>query len=345
MAKTKKALICGAGGFIGVHLVRQLKKEGYFVRGVDIKKPDFSKTEADEFFLLDLTKRESCQKALKTTGWFDEVYQLAADRGGAGYMEPKAAEMMHDNVLINVHMIDEAVKAKVKKYFFSSSVCVYKDMKTGAKAITEADVYPAFPENDYGWEKLYSERLLQAYNRKHGLDIRIARFQTTYGPEGTWEGLKPKAADDFARKTSMAPDGGHLEVWGDGKTVRSFTFIEDLISGIRSLMQSDIIDPTTLGSDQYVEVNDLAHAFIKASGKNLTIKYIDGPTGKEIDKKHLKKKFYVGVEARNFNLARAYSTGWKWKYTIEEGARIHYAWVKDQVEKKYDKKSISRQKK
>ena len=181
----KKALVCGAGGFIGVHLVRQLKKEGYWVRGVDIKKPDFSKPLADEFLLLDLRIRGNCQKALKVTNSFDEVYQLAADRGGAGYMVPKETEMMYNNVLINTYMIDEAVKAKVKKYFFSSSVCIYQDMQIGAKMIKEEQAYPALPENEYGWEKLYSERVALAYARKYPIKVRIARFHTTYGPEGT----------------------------------------------------------------------------------------------------------------------------------------------------------------
>ena len=201
----KKALVCGAGGFIGSHLVRQLKKEGYFVRGVDIKKPDFSKTEASEFMLLDLREKKNCQKALKIKGGFDEVYQLAADRGGAGYMVPKETEMMFSNVLINAYMIDEAVKAKVKKYFFSSSVCVYKDMPVGAKAIKEEDVYPAMPENEYGWEKLYSERMILAYSRKFGIKVRIARFHTTYGPEGTWEGLNQRRQMIYAEKRQWHP--------------------------------------------------------------------------------------------------------------------------------------------
>jgi len=320
----KKALVCGAGGFIGTHLVRQLKKEGYWVRGVDIKKPDFSKTEADEFLLLDLSIKENCQKALKITGGFDEVYQLAADRGGAGYMVPKETEMMYNNVLINIYMVDEAVKAKVGKYFYSSSVCVYKDMPIGAKEIKEEDVYPALPENEYGWEKLYSERVLLAYARKYGLKARIARFHTTYGPEGTWEGLKPKAADDLNRKAALAKDGGILEVWGDGKAVRCFTYIDDLISGIRALIKSDIDKPTNIGSDEYVTVDELAKAVIKASSKNLKIKHVEGP---------------VGVHARNFSNSRIYTTDWRPKWKLVDGIKVHYGWIKSQVDKKYPKKS------
>jgi len=316
----KKALVCGAGGFAGTHLVRQLKKEGYFVRGVDIKKPDFSKTAADEFKLLDLRIKENCQKALKIKGDFDEVYQLAADRGGAGYMVPKETEMMYSNILINAYMIDEAVKAKVKKYFFSSSVCIYRDMKIGEKVITENDAYPAHPENEYGWEKLYSERMILAYARKYKTKVRIARFHTTFGPEGTWEGLKPKAADDLCRKASMAKDGTFLEVWGDGKAVRCFTYIEDLISGIRTLMKSKIEEPVNLGSNEYVEVNKLAEYVIAASGKNLKIKHIDGP---------------VGVKARNFSDKLIRSTTWKPKWKLKDAIKIHYNWVKEQVDKKY----------
>lgn len=318
----KKALVCGAGGFIGVHLVRQLKKEGYWVRGVDIKKPDFSKSVANEFLLLDLREKENCQKALKVDGGFDEVYQLAADRGGAGYMIPKETEMMYNNVLINTYMVDEAVKAKVGKYFYSSSVCVYKDMPIGAKEIKEEDVYPAMPENEYGWEKLYSERVLLAYAKKYGLKARIARFHTTYGPEGTWEGLKPKAADDLNRKAAMAPDPGELEIWGDGTVVRCFTYIDDLISGIRALMNSDISEPTNLGSDEYVKVKDLANRVIAASGKKLKIKNVEGA---------------VGVHARNFSNARIYQTGWRPKWKLKDGIKVHYDWVKTQVDKKYGK--------
>ena len=325
----KRTLVCGAGGFIGVYLVRQLKKEGYFVRGADIKKPDFSKTGADEFLLLDLRERKNCQKALKIRGGFDEVYQLAADRGGAGYMVPKETEMMYGNVLINSYMVDEAVKAKVKKYFYSSSVCVYKDMQVGSKIIKEDDVYPAFPENEYGWEKLYSERLLLAYARKYGhghpagIKVRIARFHTTFGPEGTWEGLKPKAADDLCRKAALAKNPGFLEVWGNGKSVRCFTYIDDLIAGIRDLVKSNIDTPTNIGSNEYVTVNELAENVIAASGKNLKIKRVDGPRG---------------VHSRNFSNAKIRSTGWKPKWKLADAIKIHYDWVKAQVDMKYGKK-------
>ena len=299
------------------------------MRGVDIKKPDFSKSAANEFLLLDLREKKNCAKALKIKGGFDEVYQLAADRGGAGYMVPKETEMMYGNVLINAYMIDEAVRAKVKKYFFSSSVCVYKDMPVGAKIIKEDDVYPAFPENEYGWEKLYSERLLLAYARKYGhghpagIKARIARFHTTFGSEGTWEGLKPKAADDLCRKAAMAKNPGILEIWGDGKSVRCFTYIDDLITGIRALVKSNIDTPTNIGSNEYVAVNELAKDVIAASGKTLKIKHIEGPRG---------------VHSRNFSNVKIRSTGWRPKWKLADAIKIHYAWVKAQVDMKYGKK-------
>jgi len=318
----KKALVCGAGGFIGGHLIKRLKKEGYWVRGVDIKNHEYSKSKADEFFLLDLRIRKNCSKALRVSGGFDEVYQLAADRGGIGYMKPYECEMMVSNALINIYMISEAVKLKLKpKYFFSSSVCVYKDMKVGAPTIYEDDVYPAFPDNEYGWEKLYTERVLMAHSRKYGMPIRIARFHTTYGPESNWEGGREKATDALCRKAALAKNGGELEVWGDGKAVRSFTYIDDLVSGIGHLMKTDISTPTNIGSSEYVTVKKLAQTVAKVSGKKLKIKFIDGP---------------VGVRARNFSNKKIYSTGWRHKFSLEAGLKIHYKWINTQVRKKYN---------
>jgi len=321
----KKILVCGAGGFIGSHLVKKFKKEGHWVRGADIKKPEYSKTEADEFLLLDLRERNNCRKVLNVKGGFDEVYQLAADRGGAGYMKPAECEMMENNALINIHMISEAVKLKKKpQYFFSSSVCVYKDMPLGAKKISEKDVYPAFPDNEYGWEKLYTERMLTVFGRRFGMPIRIARFHTTYGPEANWEGGREKAADALSRKVALAKEGGSIEVWGDGQAVRVFTFIDDLTKGIEALMKSEIDKPTNIGSDEYMTVDELAETIIEISGKKLKIKHVAGP---------------VGVESRNFSNRRIYTTGWRPRYSLKEGIAIHYPWVKAQVEKKYGKRS------
>lgn len=316
------ALVCGAGGFLGTHLVKRLKKEGYFVRGVDLKKPEYSKTEANEFLLLDLRNRKNCQKALEIKGGFDEVYQLAADRGGAGYMKAGECEMMENNILINVYMVSEAVKLKKKtKFFFASSVCVYKDMPLGARKITEEDVYPAFPDNEYGWEKLYTERMLTVFGKKYKMPIRIARFHTTYGPEANWEGGREKAADALCRKVALTKDGGSIEVWGDGKAVRVFTYVDDLLNGIRALMKSSIDKPTNLGSSQKVTVDELAGTVINISGKKgIKIKHVKGPEG---------------VRFRNFSSKRAFSTGWKPKFTLKQGIAIHYPWVESQVIKKY----------
>lgn len=317
----KKALVTGAGGFVGGHLVTRLKEEGYWVRGVDIKKNEFKKSAADEFLLLDLRVLKNAKKALSVEGGFDEVYSLAADRGGAGYMTPGAADMMYNNALINLYMVTEVAKLKKKPlYFFSSSVCVYQDMLEGDEEITEDGAYPALPENEYGWEKLYSERLLQTFGKKYGFPVRIARFHTTYGPYANWEGGREKAADALCRKAAMAKDAAHIEVWGDGKAIRVFTYIDDLIDGIRTLVQSDIDQPTNLGSDEKVTVEELAKTVIRVSGKNLSIKYVDGP---------------VGVQARYFSNKRIHSTGWKHNYSLEDGLKAHYTWIKERVDKKY----------
>lgn len=322
--KTKKALVTGAGGFIGGHLILQLKKEGYFVRGVDLKKPEFRKTEADEFLILDLRERKNAAKALSIEDGFDEVYQLAADRGGAGYMIPAATEMMENNALINIYMISEACELEKKpKYFFSSSVCIYKDMKLGANEIEEDEVYPAFPENEYGWEKLYAERMLLAFGKKYNMPVRIARFHTTYGPYANWEGGREKAADALCRKVAMANNNGEVEVWGDGKAVRVFTYVEDLINGIKHLMKSEITEPTNIGSGQIVTVDELAQTIIDVSGKKLKIKHIEGP---------------VGVHARYFSNKRIYATGWRPNYKLVDGIKIHYKWINEQVKNKYKTK-------
>ena len=319
----KKALVCGAGGFVGSHLVKRLKKEGYWVRGVDLKKPEYSQSPANEFKLLDLRVLENCRKALTVPGGFDEVYQLAADRGGAGYMIPGECDMMVNNALINIHMITEVVKLKkLPKFFFSSSVCVYADMPVGASQITEENAYPALPENEYGWEKLYTERILLAHHRKFGLPVRIARFHTTFGPEANWEGGREKAADAICRKVALAKNGTSVEVWGDGKAVRLFNYIEDLVDGIRKLMESDILEPVNIGGDEYVTVNELAKTIIKVSGKKLKIKNVPGA---------------VGVHARNFSNSKIRTTGWKQQFTLEGGIKIHYPWVAAQVAKKYGK--------
>jgi GDP-D-mannose 3',5'-epimerase len=324
MSKQKRALVTGAGGFIGAFLERRLKDEGYWVRSIDIKKHDYRESSADEFLLLDLREPTNCNKALSVRGGFDEVYQLAADRGGAGYMEPGECDMMRNNMLINIHTVTEASKAKVKKYFFASSVCVYRDMNPESPAIKEEDAYPASPDNEYGWEKLYSERMLLAYARRYKFEPRIARFHTTFGPESNWEGGREKAADAISRKVARAKDGGYVEIWGNGKAIRSFTYVDDLVDGIRNLMMSNLDMPVNIGSPEYVTVNQLAKTIIKVSSKKLKLKHVEGP---------------VGVRARNFSNNKIYTTGWRHKFSLEDGISIHFPWVESQVIKKYGKPS------
>ncbi len=313
----KRALVCGAGGFIGGHMVKYLKQRDYWVRGVDIKPHPWSPGDCDDFKLLDLREAQNCITALTCAdGPFDEVYQLAADMGGMGFISTAESDIMHNNVLINAHMIHNAVEAQVERYFFSSSVCVYKDMLPGDPELTEDDVIPAQPDNEYGWEKLYAERMVLAYGRNKGIKARVARFQNTYGPEGTWQGGREKAPAAISRKVAEAEDGGEIEVWGDGSAVRSYTYVDDLVRGIYLLMQSDLAVPANIGSPEYVSVDELAQAVIDISGKDLTIKHIDGP---------------VGVQSRNFCNKRINSLGWQHDYTLREGMKITYKWVEEQV--------------
>jgi nucleoside-diphosphate-sugar epimerase len=254
-----KALVCGAGGFIGGHLVKALKARGCWVRGVDIKEHEFAPTQADDFQVLDLREEKNCQTALTLPeGTFDEVYQLAADMGGMGFISSAECEIMRNSALINIHMTHNAWKMGVPRYFFSSSVCVYRDMEPGEPEMTEAEAIPANPDNEYGWEKLYSERIAMAYERNRGMAVRIARFQNCYGPEGTWTGGREKAPAALSRKVAEADDGGSIEVWGDGTAVRSYTYVDDMVDGIYVLMHSDLVGPVNIGCPEYVTVDELA---------------------------------------------------------------------------------------
>jgi nucleoside-diphosphate-sugar epimerase len=314
----KTAVVCGAGGFIGSHLVRRLKREGYWVRGVDIKRPEFSPTAADDFQVADLREEQNCQAAVKINGKAaDEVYQLAADMGGMGFIHSAECEIMHNSVLINVHMTHSAAAIGVPRYFFSSSVCVYRDMKPGEPEMTEAEAVPAHPDNEYGWEKLYSERFAQAYGRKTGMKVRIARFQNCYGPEGTWQGGREKAPAALCRKVAAAAEGGAVEIWGDGTAVRSYTYVDDMVDGIYRLMHSDLEGAANIGCPQYVTVRELAEAVAEIAGKKIHIKSVSGP---------------VGVQSRNFSNERIYSIGWKSQFDLKAGIRQTYPWVKAQVE-------------
>jgi nucleoside-diphosphate-sugar epimerase len=313
----KTALVCGAGGFIGGHLVKKLKREGYWVRGVDIKDHEFAQTQADEFRLLDLREEENCHAALTlNNGTFSEVYQLAADMGGMGFIHSAECEIMHNSALINIHMAYNASKMGVPRYFFSSSVCVYRDMQPGEPEMTEAEAIPANPDNEYGWEKLYAERMLMAYERNQGMTVRIARFQNCYGPEGTWRGGREKAPAAICRKVAEAEDGSTIEVWGDGSAIRSYTFVDDMVDGIYRLMQSDLHGPANIGCPQYVSVNELVATVAEVAGKQINIKHIEGP---------------VGVHSRNFSNARIYSTGWQSRFDLKAGIERTYPWIEEQV--------------
>lgn len=313
----KKALVCGAGGFISGHLVKRLKQEGYWVRGVDIKKHEFAPSAADEFMVLDLRQEESCQSALTLAdGKFDEVYQLAADMGGMGFIHSAECEIMHNSALINIHMTHAASEIGVPRYFFSSSACVYRDMRVGEEEMTEAEAIPAHPDNEYGWEKLYAERMAMAYGRNRGMTVRIARFQNCYGPEGTWRGGREKAPAAICRKIAEVEDGGTIEVWGDGTAVRSYTYVNDMVDGIYRLMQSDLEGAVNIGCPEYVSVNELVDTVAEIAGKRINIKHVKGP---------------VGVQSRNFSNARIYSLGWTSKYSLKDGIALTYPWIEAQV--------------
>ena len=314
----KTALVCGAGGFIGSHLVRALKARGLRVRGVDLKRPEFAPTAADEFLLLDLRERAACERAVDFDGAApDEVYQLAADMGGMGYIHSAAADIMHDSVLINANMVRAAAEKGDGRYFFSSSVCVYRDMAPGEPALAEDDAYPALPDNDYGWEKLYAERMAFAHARAFGMKVRIARFQNCYGPEGTWRGGREKAPAALSRKVAEAPDGGSVDIWGDGSAVRNFIYVDDLVAGILALMASDLdFKPANIGTQEYVTVRELLATIADVAGKRIEPRPVPGP---------------VGVASRNFSTARIESTGWRPRFTLRDGIARTYPWVAAQV--------------
>jgi len=313
----KRALVCGAGGFIGGHLVERLKAEGYWVRGVDIAAPEFRVSAADEFLFLDL--RDYMDTLRAVCGGFDEVYQLAADMGGMGFISTAECQIMRNNALINSNMIHVTAQAGIPKYFFSSSVCVYRDMAIGEPPLDEGGAYPAMPHNEYGWEKLYAERMAMAYGRRYGIDVRIARFQNTYGPYGTWTGGREKAPAAMCRKVAEASRGGPVKVWGDGTAVRSYTYVSDLVDGIRHLMESDLQGPVNIGSPEYVSVDELVATVARVAGKRVRINHVEGP---------------VGVQSRNFSNSRIESTGWHSRVSLEEGLALTYPWIAEQVRRR-----------
>ena len=310
------ALVCGAGGFVGGHLVERLKAEGFWVRGVDRKTPQFRATAADEYLVIDLTRPEACQEALSSRT-FDQVYQLAASMGGMEFISTSECQILSQSVRVNVNMIEAAARASVERYFFSSSVCVYRDMAIGESALSEEAAYPALPDNEYGWEKLYSERVLLAYGRHYPMKPRIGRFENTYGPFGTWHGGREKAPAALCRKVAMVADGGEIEAIGDGTAVRAYTYIDDLLGGIRTLVESDQDRPTNIGTSEYTTVAELIAAIEEVSGKRFTVKYVPGP---------------VGVRSRNFSKKRIESLGHRSRTPLREGIRVLYEWIARQVQ-------------
>lgn len=316
MSRMKKALVCGGNGFIGGHLVNRLAAEGTWVRAVDIAPEPYGPSHAAETLIADLRDPEACRKALDVDGGFDEVYQLAADMGGMEFISSAESAIMHNSVLINVNMVDLAARIGVGRYFYSSSVCVYRDMAPGEPQLTEEDAYPAQPDNEYGWEKLYSERMLQAYARDFGLEARIARFENCYGPYGAWRGGREKAPAAICRKVAEADDGGSIPVFGGGSTIRTFIYVEDLVEAVITLMRSDEVRPTNIGVDESVTIRELVETVAEVAGKRIEIEPVDGP---------------LGVQSRNFSHERIRALGWQAQHTLRDGIAKTYPWIEAQV--------------
>ncbi len=320
MTTNKTALVCGAGGFIGSHLAERLKKEGFWVRGVDLKYPEFAPTAADDFVIGDLRDQTVVQNILDRP--FDEVYQLAADMGGAGYIftGEHDADVMHNSAQINLNMAYYGVKTGIKKIFYSSSACIYPEynqMDPDNPKCSEDSAYPAAPDSEYGWEKLFSERLFLSFKRNYGLDVNIARFHNIFGPEGTWKDGREKAPAAMCRKVAETPDDGEIEMWGDGKQTRSFLYIDECLEAIRRLMDSDFTGPVNIGSEEMVTINQLAEMAMDIAGKKLAIKHVPGP---------------LGVRGRNSdnNLIEE-KIGWKPSKPLKDGMIKTYKWIEQQV--------------
>ncbi len=316
----KKALILGAGGFIGSHLARYLKNKNYWVRGADLKSPEFSRTSADDFIIGDLRNQLTCEKVLDQH--FDEVYQLAADMGGAGYIftGENDANVMHNSAMINLNIVVLACKHKVGTIFYSSSACIYPEynqLDPENPKCSEDSVYPAEPDSEYGWEKLFSERLYLSYHRNFGLSVKIARFHNIFGQEGTWTGGKEKAPAAFCRKIAEIPEGGEIEMWGDGKQTRSFLYIDECLDGIRRLMDSDFTGPVNIGSEEMVSINQLANMVMQVAKKKGSIKHIPGP---------------LGVRGRNSdNRLIKEKIGWAPNFPLHKGIEKTYPWIEEMV--------------
>lgn len=309
-------LVLGAGGFIGNHLVSRLKKEGHFVKGIDLRYPVFGQSVADQFVIGDLRDKQVCIDHI--TAQFDEIYQLAADMGGAGYLftGENDFQVMHNSAMVNLNVVEAAVKVGVKKLFYSSSACIYpkcNQQDPSNPNCEESSAYPADPDSEYGWEKLFSERLYQNAAKAHGLEVRIARFHNVYGPGNEYETNKAKAPAAITNKVVGANSGEHIEIWGPGTQTRSFLYIEDCLDGVQALMTSDYNQPVNIGSEEMVSINDMAKMLIGISGKAISIRNIEGP---------------IGVNGRNSNndIMRNIC-GWSPKITLSEGLKYLYQWV------------------
>ena len=320
----KKALVCGAGGFIGHHMVRRLKKEGYWVRVVDLKYPEFSEVEADDFILGDLRDPYVCKYAVDQK--FDEVYQFAADMGGAGYVftGDNDANIMHNSALINLNVLEACYRRNCKRIFYSSSACIYPKYNQedpNNPICSEDSAYPAYPDSEYGWEKLFSERLYLAFHRNYGMEVRIARYHNIFGPEGSWNDGREKAPAALCRKVAFAIKSGldYIEIWGDGNQTRSFLYIDECIEGTIKLMRSDWTGPVNIGSEEMVTINKLALMIMEIAGKKLEIRHVPGP---------------VGVKGRNSDNRLIYEKlNWKPSMPLIQGLKKTYEWVEKQVEK------------
>ncbi len=316
----KRALVCGAGGFIGGHLVSFLKERGWWVRGVDLKRHEFVDSPADEFVVGDLRDPRLVAQVLDQP--FDEVYQLAADMGGAGYIftGEHDACVMHNSALCNLHVLDEAARRRVGRIFYSSSACIYPEriqLDPNNPGLREEMAYPAEPDSEYGWEKLFSERLYLSYQRNLGIEVRIARFHNIFGPQGTWTGGREKAPAAMCRKVAEAEDGGELEIWGDGEQTRSFLYIDECLEGVRRLMESDVREPLNIGSDEMISINGLALMAAEIAGKRIELNHIEGP---------------LGVRGRNSQNDRIQKVlGWRPTRPLREGMEKTYAWIAGQV--------------
>lgn len=318
----KRAVVCGAGGFIGSHLVKRLQSEGFWVRGVDLKFPEFSPTTAEDFLRGDLRDPAICREVFDQP--FDQVYQLAADMGGAGFIftGENDADIMHNSALINLNVLEACLRRNIARIFYSSSACIYPEhnqMDPDNPNCSEESAYPANPDSEYGWEKLFSERIYLAFGRNHRMRVRIARFHNIFGPEGTWTGGREKAPAAICRKIAEAPDGGEIEMWGDGKQTRSFLYIDECIEGVRRLMESDWTGPVNIGSEEMVSLNQLAEMVMRIAQKKISIKHIPGP---------------LGVRGRNSdNRLIRKKLDWSPTRPLAEGMKKNYDWIADQAQK------------